>query len=114
VTENRPALSFFPYSQKAWVSTVMGPDRAGKPIPSEPVEYPCFISMNSDHEPFLDYMGDQVIYTATLMFPFPLKVKVKDIVTFYDDLGKKQQKDVLAVQYKRDFSRQVIAVKVTV
>ena len=110
----RPALSFFPYSQTVEVISVGSPDRYGKATKSDPVTYKCNIFMNSDNEPFLDYMGNQVVYTATIMFPCPLKVKVDDRIRFTDDLGKVQEKDVIAVQYKRDFSKQVIAVKVTV
>ncbi|MFW8618668.1 hypothetical protein ACOJB1_12555 [Enterococcus innesii] len=110
----RPSLSFFPYSQSAEVIKVGSPDRYGKATVSDPVSYPCTIFMNADSEPFLDYMGQQVVYTATLMFPLLVKVKVDDRIRFTDDLGKVQEKDVLAVQFKRDFSKQVIAVKVIV
>ncbi len=114
VNTTRPSLSVFPYSQKAEVISVGSPDRYGQATKSEAVTYPCTIFMNADNEPFLDYMGNQVVYTATLLFPHPLKVKVDDRIRFTDDLGKTQEKDVIAVQYKRDFSKQIIAVKVTV
>lgn len=110
----RPSLSFFPYSQSATVITVGKPDRYGKATKSIAGSFPCTVFMNADNEPFLDYMGQQVVYTAVLMFPHPLKVKVDDLIQFTDDLGKQQEKPVLHVQYKRDFSKQVIAVKVTV
>lgn len=114
MTSSRPALSFFPYSQSAEIISVGTPDRYGKATQSDPVKYPCTIFMNANNEPFLDYMGNQVVYTAILMFPHPVKVKVDDRIRFTDDLDKVQEKDVIAVQYKRDFSKQIIAVKVTV
>lgn len=114
MTLARPSLAFFPYSQTVEVISVGSPDRYGKAVQSEPVSYPCTIFMNADNEPFLDYMGNQVVYTATMLFPVPLKVKVDDRIRFADDLGKIQEKDVIAVQYKRDFSKQIIAVKVVV
>lgn len=112
--ESRPVLSFFPVHQVASIVNVGKPDRYGKGSLSEPKEYPCFIQMNSDNEPYLDYMGDQRVYTATMLFPEPVELKVKDKIIYEDDLGKKQEADVIAVQYKRDFSRNLVAVKAVV
>lgn len=110
----RPALSFFPYLEKAKVTTVGKPDAYGKPTKVETKEYDCHISMNSENEVFLDFMGEQTVYLAKIMFPYPVKIKVNDLITFTDDLGKLQEKKVLAVQVKRDFGKNIIAVKALV
>lgn len=110
----RPALSFFPYLEKAEVITVGAPDKYGKPTVVETNEHDCHISMNSENEVFLDFMGEQAVYFAKIMFPYPVTVKVNDLIEFTDDLGKRQKKKVLAVQVKRDFGKNIIAVKALV
>lgn len=111
---NRPALSFFPYHTEVDVINVGKPDRMGQPTESDPVTYDCHISMNSDNEPFLDFMGNQTVYTAKILFPYPVVIKVDDKVVFIDELGKKQTRKVLSVQYKHDFGNNVIAVKAVI
>lgn len=114
INTNRPVLSFFPYSAKVSLVTVGKPDLYGKPTNSDPVEYSCDIRMNTKNETFLDFMGEETVFTAKVLFPFPLKVKVNDKIIFEDDLGKTQERKVLAVQVKRDFARNIIAVKAVI
>ena len=111
---NRPALSFFPYQETVDVVSVGKPDRMGKPTLGDTVTYNCHMSMNSDNEPFLDFMGNQTVYTAKILFPYPVKIKVNDKVIFIDELGKKQTRDILSVQFKHDFAKNVIAVKAVI
>lgn len=110
----RPSLSFFPYHTEATLISVGKPDRYGKPTKGLPVTYKCDIRMNTENEVFLDFMGNETVFNARIMFPFPVEIKVNDILRFKDDLGRTQEKDVLAVQIKRDFARQIIAVKAVV
>ena len=112
--KSRPALSFFPYSASVHLITVGKPDKFGIPTQSNPVEYACDIRMNTENEVFLDFMGNEVVFNAKILFPFPLKIKVNDIIQFTDDLGKSQKKEVIAVQVKRDFARNIIAVKAVI
>ena len=114
VSQNRPVLSFFPYSTSVDLVTMGKPDAYGKPTRSEPVNYPCDIRLNTENEVFMDFMGDQTVFYANVLFPMPVTVKVGDLIQFTDDLGKKQEKHVLGVQVKRDFSRNVIAVKAVI
>lgn len=110
----RPALSFFPYSASVKVKTVGKPDKYGQSTISDPVEYGCDIRMNTENEVFLDFMGEQTVFVAKILFPFPVEIKVGDIIQFEDDLGKQQERKVLGVQVKRDFGRNIIAVKAVI
>lgn len=114
ISVNRPALSFFPYSASVKLVTVGKPDKYGKPTISDPVEYACDIRMNTKNETFLDFMGNETVFVAKILFPFPVKIKVNDRIIFTDDLGKEQEKSVIAVQVKRDFGRNIIAVKAVI
>lgn len=111
---NRPVLAFMPYYTSVKVVTVGKPDKYGKPTVSEPVEHQCDIRMNTNNEVFMDFLGNETVFTARILFPFPLKVKVSDKIIFTDDLGKVQEKTVIGVQVKRDFSRNIVAVKAVI
>lgn len=114
VNTNRPVLAYMPYGTTVKLVSVGKPDKYGKPTVSTPVEHKCDIRMNTKNEPFLDYLGNETVFYANVLLPYPIKIKVKDRLIFTDDLGKVQEKEVLNVQYKRDFSRNIIAVKAVI
>lgn len=113
--KSRPALSFFPYGSEVKIIRRGKPDRFGAATEIADDEvYKCHIQLNTENETFLDYRGEQTVFTAKLLFPYPVEVKVDDKIVFTDDWGKEQKKKVLAVQVKRDFGRNLIAVKAVI
>ena len=108
-------LSIFPYNNKVRVFTTGEPDRWG--IVNEDktgTEHDCLMSFNTKLEKIPVADGKEAVFTASIYFPQKVSVKVDDLIEFTDDLGNVQKKKVMQVQFKRDFAREVFAVKAVI
>ncbi len=110
-------LGFIPANSQVTVITASDKvDAFGIALPDVESVYNCYLSMNSKHEKVVNNLGNEVVFTASMLFNSDenVKITVGDKIIFADDTGKKQKKLVIAVNYKRDFAGQITAVKAVV
>lgn len=108
-------LSIFPFNNKVKIFTTGEPDRWGTVTQDKTgTEQECLLSFNTKLEKIPVADGKEAVFTAAIYFPMSVNVKVDDLIEFTDDLGKKQKKKVMQVQFKRDFAREVFAVKAVI
>lgn len=110
-------LGFIPENRAITVFQVTLPDDYGISVEeTEGTEYNCYFSFNTKNDSVLNSLGVEVVYTAKMLFSVDTTVKIKtgDKVVFTDDSGIEQKKEVIQVQFMRDFAGEVTSIKAVI
>lgn len=110
-------LGFIPENRTITVFQVSAPDRFGISVEEKVgTEYNCYFSFNTANKTVLNKLGNEVIFTAKMLFSADttVKIKVGDKVVFTDDTGTEQKKEVIQANYMRDFSGEITSIKAVI
>lgn len=110
-------LGFIPENRTIKLFSVSKPDKFGVSVEDKVgKEHDCYFSFNTDNEKTVNPLGEEVVYTATMLFNNSENIKIKagDKVEFTDDFEESQKKKVIKVQYKRDFAGKITSVKAVI
>lgn len=90
-------------------------DAYGQKVPAtEGKVYSCRQSINTENKAVLLPDSSEYLYQVSFLFNGFVPVIAGNTIEFTNDQGELQKKKIKAVQYKRDFSNNVLAVKAVI